>query len=303
MPTHPAAGWTQVLEDRDGRRVRHQVLVLEAMRIPCRVETEGERVRLLVPDAYAAMAAHQLVRYRAESEGWPPVESSDETTLPVLAGVRTIVAGAALLLLLFSFSERHSLLVDWRRAGSADAAAIRSGEWWRTITALTLHADEMHLLGNLVFGSLFAALLIPLLGPGLTAWSVLVTGVLGNTCNAWIQPETHRSLGASTAIFGAIGILSGYQWLRRRRRPAWFQRVAPVCLGAVFVGFLGTSGENTDVMAHCLGFLAGLLVGVGAAGWDPERLLHRRVQLLGGALTVGVGAAAWTLALLRAAGR
>jgi hypothetical protein len=32
---------------------------------------------------------------------------------------------------------------------------IHSGEWWRTITALFLHANGAHLLNNLVFGTLF----------------------------------------------------------------------------------------------------------------------------------------------------
>ena len=43
----------------------------------------------------------------------------------------------------------------WIKAGSAASAAILHGEWWRTITAMTLHADLLHLFGNAVASLIF----------------------------------------------------------------------------------------------------------------------------------------------------
>src|SRR5689334_21982144 len=43
--------------------------------------------------------------------------------------------------------------VIWFARGSADAEAFLRGEWWRAATALTLHADYAHAVGNLVAGS------------------------------------------------------------------------------------------------------------------------------------------------------
>ena len=46
------------------------------------------------------------------------------------------------------------------------------GEWWRAVTALTLHGGLSHIAGNLVFGVMFAVLASHSLGVGLT--SVLI---------------------------------------------------------------------------------------------------------------------------------
>ena len=37
---------------------------------------------------------------------------------------------------------------NWFDAGRVDGELIRGGEWWRTITALTLHSGARHLVGK-----------------------------------------------------------------------------------------------------------------------------------------------------------
>ena len=77
---------------------------------------------------------------------------------------------------------------------------FQHGEWWRPFTALFLHADLQHLLGNILCGTLFASLVSRSVH-ALRGWLlILASGVAGNilTC------LTHRgdgitSIGASTA--------------------------------------------------------------------------------------------------------
>ena len=38
-------------------------------------------------------------------------------------------------------SRREAFSQDWWSAGAAQAGLIADGEWWRTLTALGLHAD------------------------------------------------------------------------------------------------------------------------------------------------------------------
>ncbi|MEZ4602465.1 MAG: hypothetical protein R2861_03365 [Desulfobacterales bacterium] len=40
---------------------------------------------------------------------------------------------------------------------------------------------------------------------------MLASGISGNLFNAWMYESAHVSIGASTAVFGAVGILAGYQ--------------------------------------------------------------------------------------------
>ena len=81
---------------------------------------------------------------------------------------------------------------------------------------------------------------------------------LGNALNALVQSPEHTASGASTAIFGALGILSGY--MRRSRVVPWrggLRRGAPLGAGLTLLVLLGFSGERTDIGAHIAGFAMG----------------------------------------------
>src|SRR5256886_3201472 len=100
---------------------------------------------------------------------------------------------------------RHSA---WFARGSAATDRIVAGEWWRTVTALTLHADASHLLGNAAASVVLVGAVSRELGPGLGLWLVLLAGAGGNALTAVAHSAHHASVGASTAIFGAIRILA-----------------------------------------------------------------------------------------------
>jgi membrane associated rhomboid family serine protease len=170
-----------------------------------------------------------LERYRAENVGWPPKETYPA---PISQGIHAAIVFGGLLVLCFSFQEAWRFGIDWESFGRADAVKIRGGEWWRAITALTLHADLSHLAGNVVFGSVLGVILAQSVGVGIAWWSVLAAGAFGNYANAWVQDISHRSLGASTAVFGALGIQVAYEYMRRSELAyrAW-RRWVPVIMG------------------------------------------------------------------------
>ena len=126
-----------------------------------------------------------------------------------------------------------------------------------SLTALTLHADGSHLLNNLVFG----ALRVPSrrgAGHGAGVAQHSGGGCRGEGINAWLHPRGHISIGASTGVFSALGLLVALQWkrydpLRQHRLRRW----APPVIGAILLGYLGTSGARTDVLAHVCGIVSG----------------------------------------------
>ena len=64
----------------------------------------------------------------------------------------------ALVLILMHPGGQEGLFgVNLWNAGRMDALAMLGGEVWRTVTALTLHADMAHLAGNMAFGAAFGA--------------------------------------------------------------------------------------------------------------------------------------------------
>ncbi len=171
----------------------------------------------------------------------------------------------------------------WFAVGTASAEAIVHGQWWRAVTALTLHADLLHLFGNAVASLIFVAAVGRALGTGFGAALILLAGAAANLATAAVHRSGHLSVGASTATFAALGIMAGLGILRRyrslpQRRRAWL----PFGAGLGLFAMLGV-GEHSDVVAHLFGLLAGCLLGIAAS-----IVVRRRPgRLIQGALALG----------------
>ena len=162
-----------------------------------------------------------------------------------------------------------------------NAARVQSGQWWRAWTALTLHLDPGHLAANLGAGVWFGYLAARELGSG-SSWFLIVNGAaLANWLEAELGPATHRSVGASTAVFTALGMLAAHSWRTRFHLPQrWALRWAPLVAGVVLLGWLGSAGEGTDLVAHATGFIVGVLIGAAAALPGIKYTLERVPQWL-----------------------
>src|SRR5438034_78811 len=97
------------------------------------------------------------------------------------------VAMAALPVVVHALGSGAASGGRWFEAGNASAARILAGEPWRTVTALTLHADLPHLLGNTAAGAALFAAVCRTLGPGVGAWLILLAGAGGNALNALLH--------------------------------------------------------------------------------------------------------------------
>ena len=282
------------------RRVRRWALVLDARKVPCRIESGGMGWQLLVPADYFNLARNELRLFEQENRDWPPPEP------PASPLVENTLATLSVLILLATFYNITRLdiplfghnPVDWTDLGKAHAGKILDGQWWRLVTALTLHADLPHLISNLAFGGLFIVWLCRDLGSGL-AWSLLLgSGILGNLANAWLRPADHSSVGASTLVFGAVGILAALSLVRyrRHRKKRW---ALPVAAALALLALLGTEGQNTDLGAHLFGFVFGIGLGLAAeylvGRYGPP---GRRLNGLLALVSAVVVAASWWAALI-----
>lgn len=90
---------------------------------------------------------------------------------------------------------------------------------------------------------------------------LLSSGALGNYATALLYRSTHLSIGASTAVFGAVGILISHQTfsslrVARQRFRAWLTLGGGLCLLGLF-----SQGEHTDILSHLFGLGSGMAVG------------------------------------------
>ncbi len=245
------------------RRARTWALVLQARGMAYRLEQQGAEWQLLVPVNDYATAVHELRSYEENNRNWPPPQPKEQERPDNSSQVIVIL----LLLAVFhhltrvNFSLFGASPIDWLAHGHAHAEKILQGEWWRVLTALTLHSGWLHLFSNLCIGSLFIVRLCRDLGAGLGWTLVIAASALGNLINAILQQPDHRSIGASTAVFGAVGVLAAINLLRYRL--SLYRRWALPVAGALgLLALLGASGENTDLGAHLFGFAVGLGVGL-----------------------------------------
>ncbi|MDJ0698398.1 MAG: rhomboid family intramembrane serine protease [Woeseiaceae bacterium] len=283
-----------VFESRNRQACADRALVLESLRIPYEIVDDELSCALVVPAEHSAEAAEQLRRYDAENvprqpRSRPRVEYFD--AVPGLLAYVLALVGVGFLAANDAFST------DWRGAGRVDGALVRAGEWWRTITALTLHSGIQHLVGNLIFGVFFGLFAGRLLGSGVAWLAILVAAAVGNALNTMLLTPQHWSIGASTAVFAALGIVAGHVWhARLMRQDRWPYRVGPVVGGLALLMYTGTGDANTDVGAHLFGFVCGFVAGMLLVPLRG-RLGDERLQTGSALAAAAILVAAWLTAL------
>jgi membrane associated rhomboid family serine protease len=280
------------------RAVEDWSLALAAVGVDSRIDWSPRHGYLLlveagaVPRARATLDAYDDENRQRPAPAPPPEYGS--------GGAATALAVA--LCLLFVVTGPRADAHPWFAAGAADGRRmLLDGEWWRAVTALTLHADFPHILANAVVLVIFGSSLCTIVGPGAGLWLLLLSGAAGNIIDVLLRGTPYQGIGASTAVFGALGALAAIRVVQRHagaavsRWRAW----APLAAALGLLAMLGAS-ERSDLLAHLFGFAAGLALGA-ALAWIRPRPLPRPAQrvLVAAALLAGLGC--WALALRAAA--
>ena len=293
-------GEALVLPPRPAAEAREVLAVFSAAGVPYLVEREDATGwTITVPAPWAEQAVRQLADYDRERRAWPPAPPPAAADEPELGDEHwwSAALATALLLAFYHFTGPFDAARPALAAGAADAQDILAGQWWRLITALTLHGDFGHIAGNSICAFLIGYVVCRYLGHGLAWFAVLLTGAFGNLGATLVYHDAHVSVGFSTAVFGALGLLAALRaaalWQAGRRD--WRSWGLPL-LGALgLLGLLGAA-PNVDLLAHLFGFLAGIALGFPAHALRPCRC-RWPVQWLAAAATLALLLLAWALAL------
>lgn len=121
-------------------------------------------------------------------------------------------------------------------------ALVWQGEVWMLFTSMFLHADVLHLGGNLLFLLLFGTALEEQVSPGRWVITYLASGLVGNLTFLLLGGDA-IGLGASGAIWGLLAAAGGMRGL----------------VGMIFYGGLNIFAGG-GFLAHAGGLLAGLVI-------------------------------------------
>jgi membrane associated rhomboid family serine protease len=247
-------------------------LVVLAMGQPYWLLPYDAGYRLLVEPSTIEAAREQLGCFDRESIGWPPRPVAPEAPARKTEFFTPLLWALAVLAVFYGQSEWPGV---WESAGALDARAVFGrGEWWRPGTALFLHADFGHLTSNLLSGFFVFSAVLSTIGRR-RGWLLLAgASIAGNFAIAALNyPGPYRSLGASTAIFAGLGLLTGraIRAVRQARHPhRWRAVFVPLAAGLTLLGLFGAGDLRTDVGAHVTGFASGLLLGFWQGALAPK---------------------------------
>ncbi|MDQ7032787.1 MAG: rhomboid family intramembrane serine protease [Desulfonauticus sp.] len=243
--------WVKLPEDKlDVAQINQIILVLEALFIPW-IEINGN-IFVLIQDYERSLK--EISEYQKE-EREKQVKCS-LTSCPCQTNKRTIfyanLGFMTFLLLVFVLQQYFPNLTSW---GLLDGKKIFQGQIYRLFTALFLHHDPAHVLGNVVFSFYFIWQLGTSLGCFKTWLLILVLATLANGINLLCLGQTHRSLGFSTASFVGLGMYIFYQGPQKK--------TSAYLSAALGLGFLAmfSGGKHTDLGAHFWGFTLGSITG------------------------------------------
>ncbi len=213
---------------------------------------------LIVERRYAELLQRQLPIYRQEQamprKRPPGIPRGKPIRTPIL--LQPIVVWVCMHLLQLRFPMV-------RESGLSGAQyVLHEGEWSRVVTALTLHGDVGHLVSNCVGWILLGGFLASHVGAGMAFLLATIAGALGNAINLVVMAGAdHRSLGASTALFAALGAQAALAIFFTPGGPLR-KILVPVLSAMSLLALMGAGqpGDNTDVGAHLWGFVAGFLL-------------------------------------------
>ena len=270
-------------------------LVLTSQGIECRIDAaateHGWQLSVAQADFSRSIQALRLYHRENKQHIWSQVEPWTGLTFDW----RAMVWFLLLALIHLAVATRYPLL---KSEGLMISARVASGDWWRPITAVMLHADLVHLLSNMTIGMIFLGFAMGSFGPGVALFSSFLAGVFGNlTGYVLYDSSRHQSLGASGMVMGALGLLAVHSFWRNRGTLTPKQAgLRGFVAGCFLLILLGTS-QGSDVLAHIGGFVGGAILGT-VMCFIPVRQLqrpfwNRLLEILTSALVIG----AWWAAI------
>ena len=129
------------------------------------------------------------------------------------------------------------------------------GEPWRLLTAMYLHANFTHILGNMMLLAISGAIVNARIGNGRFLLCYTFCGLVGNLVAALGHPDS-VGVGASGAIAGVVGIMAVLYFSDRCPGIPGRWLVQVMVINAAY-----SFAPAVDGLAHLGGFVAGLAAG------------------------------------------
>ncbi len=170
--------------------------------------------------------------------------------------------------------NRLDPLEQW---GMLTKQGVATGEWWRLVTSMFLHAGILHILFNGLALYALGMQVEVMMGSRRFLLIFFLTGIGGNILTLLVNPVP--SVGASGGIFGLLGALIAFFYRNRDRLGAWGQANLRSLLITAGLNFVITfSIPQVNQMAHIGGLVTGLFLGYFLSPWQVKKTIGAGTQ-------------------------
>lgn len=192
----------------------------------------------------------------------------------VLNKINLVVIACIVASLLYWFSGANELITEYLAFSGEN---LIRGRVWTLFTSLFLHADPLHLMGNMLFLYVFGNTLENELKAGKTLGAFFVGGTLAFLLGTFFYEPSVFLIGASAAIFTLTAVVMLVKPLKFS-----FLFLMPQGLVAiiyftynVLAVYFGEQG-NVAYISHVIGFLIGVIFG---AYWSKNLVKNLLITL------------------------
>ncbi len=282
-----------ILKFKRKEKFEEILLLLSAMRINFQVKVEKSIKLIIVSPENRKDALTQILLYRKENKKIQEEKIEEPFNYIAYYSIILIFFG------LYAFQMFERVFYSYfnlLNLGALDVEKVRNGEFYRLVTALTLHSDFVHIVSNALFGGFIFYFLFKKAGTGIGWFMVLISGISGNILSSIIEPSGFVSIGSSTACFGGLGILTSLR-IFDKELFSLNNPFIPFLASLAILGLFGTS-YGSDIFGHLFGFLAGIIIGFILTILIKKSFIKtKKVDILFGLISLTIVVASWFVAI------
>jgi len=171
----------------------------------------------------------------------------------------SLIALNVFMVLLMELAGSPRSSVTLLRFGAMFSVGGIEPEWWRSVTAIFLHAGWEHLAFNCFALYVFAPPLERMLGHARYLVHYVLSGAIGNLASYLLRSGDYVGVGASGAVYG---IYAAYVFIALFRKDLFDAPSRKIIQTIVIVGFIHSliMFRRVDLWAHLGGFIGGFLL-------------------------------------------
>lgn len=173
--------------------------------------------------------------------------------------INLVIIACILVSLLFWVSDLNFITQNFAFSGEN----LLNGKVWTIVTALFLHADILHLAGNMIFLYAFGNVLEKEVGAGKTYLAFFVGGVLAFLLGVFFYDPQVYMIGASAAIFALTAVVLLVKPLKFSF--LFFMPLGLVAVIYIIYNVLAVQSNiegNIAYISHVIGFAIGIPLGI-----------------------------------------